>query len=238
MIALEENGNIFATLKASLIHQNPIEKKEGKEAFFHVEKVVNTGLILRESSQTYFLSQKVNELQKDFKEGATVMASIRKMYDDKVNPHMKAVLAVKPVYPNLHESLTAAFFAESHIFPKSKTLPLTIGQKLNAKVTLIKEYGIIVKVGQFTGFLLIQNLQHALKTYTLNASLSVQVLDIDPEKEIIDLVEVDPSASSNNAYYYLDILLVKENYLIGFYNHQVAKYILSPNESSKAFSIG
>lgn len=67
---------------------------------------------------------------------------------------------------------------------------LKIGQKIEATVQLIKDYGLILALPKYpnlTGF--IMNEHKAGKAYKENDKVSCVVLDIDFEKNIVDLSE-------------------------------------------------
>lgn len=106
---------------------------------------------------------------------------------------------------------------------------------MSGKVLLIKEYGIIVDIEGMTGFILNDNLLGAKKDYKPQEKISCLVLDIDYEKEIIDLIQASPEISQSNI---MDILLVKDRYLVGRYQNSFGVYILSTNEDSSSFQIG
>ena len=77
-----------------------------------------------------------------------------------------------------------------HAFSASNTLK--IAQKVQAKVQLVKDYGLILGIeGQeeMTGFIVNEQLKKADKTKKVGDSVSCVVMDIDFDKKIVDLSE-------------------------------------------------
>ena len=95
-------------------------------------------------------------------------------------------------------SLMESFFEEEAFLAKSakkKDLAekIAIGDFLRAEITQIKQYGVIVKLinhDNFIGFILLENLIDDKTAYQKGFILQTQVLDLDFEKEIIDLKEL------------------------------------------------
>ena len=95
---------------------------------------------------------------------------------------------------------------------------------MSASVTLIKDYGLILKFEDgVTGFILTDNLND--KSYEIGQTLSCQVLDVDYQKDILDLTESKKASSKT-----FNIMLVKSSYLVGLLEKEIAVYVLPIND--------
>ena len=85
---------------------------------------------------------------------------------------------------------TRKFFSNN----AQKWTNVRIGNFIQGKITLIKDYGIILNIGEDkTGFLTNNNLLNEKTNYKIDSTIQCRILDIDYEKGILDLVEVKDS---------------------------------------------
>lgn len=113
------------------------------------------------------------------------------------------------IYDNINDEspFLNYFNEESLIFKKSLNLnlkkwnKLKIGNFIQGKITHIKDYGLLIEILEeegLTGLILTNNLMKEKKDYQKNYIIKCQILDIDFEKEIIDLREIDVSEEKFN----------------------------------------
>ena len=86
------------------------------------------------------------------------------------------------------EALLAKILKKTAIFEK-----LSIGDYVRGEITHSKEYGVIVKLinyENYIGFIILENLIDEKNVYHKGYILQARVLDLDCEKEIVDLKEI------------------------------------------------
>jgi len=197
-----------------------------------VDKVQTNGLVVRKNAErSYFISKKGLDLSKSFEVGSTIIATVKKVLDD------KTILSCPKQVVQLYPSLAKHYLEEEKLLPAIKAQAwhksLQIGKSVTGKVSLIKDYGLIASLPHnLTGFILNANLGLAKSQYKIGDSIEATILDIDYEKEILDLHPQLPASSQ------FQIVLSKPNYLIGVFNNAIAKYILSPNEHQDQYIVG
>ena len=95
---------------------------------------------------------------------------------------------------------------------------LKMGDEVQTEVQLVKDYGVIVKIKDQTGFIISE--QQASKKYKPGQQLTCKVLDVDPVKKIADLSEKLASMKSSGKTIAVGstgkavIELLKDNYAI------------------------
>ena len=73
----------MATGKKLLQQESKIEI--GNEVAFYVEKVQSNGLVVRRNAEkSYFISEKGLDLSKTFEVNSTIIATVKKLIDNKV----------------------------------------------------------------------------------------------------------------------------------------------------------
>lgn len=95
----------------------------------------------------------------------------------------------------------------------------TVGSIVEAKVEIVKDYGVLCKIedGKITGFIRNENLSVKVKP---DSTIKCVIFDIDTEKLIVDLLPLQTSESKIKAKQYVGkelsakVICVKESYSI------------------------